>query len=263
MNAVVYLYGFVPAAAEPPPAAFTGVAERAVQLLDVADFQVAISYVPADAYAGEAVEVRLQDLGWVGEQGLAHERVVAWFVDHGHIVPAPLLTLYSSADALTTAAWSRAAEISSQLRRFEGMREWDLKVAYRAPDLARHAGQLSAEIRTLDEQIAEATPGRRFLLEKKRSDLVRNAIGDLARERATGFMEEVRRHAADLVVLPIPRATHELPVVLHAALLVRAAEELRLADEVARRAADLDGIGMSVQFSGPWAPYRFLERNDR
>ena len=63
--------------------------------------------------------------------------------------------------------------------------------------------------------------------------------------------------------LPIPRADRELPVVLHAALLVEAPAEPALADEVARRAAELDAVGLSIQFSGPWAPYRFLDRDER
>jgi hypothetical protein len=259
---VVYLYGFVPAGVDAPAAGVAGIADRPVELVDVADFQAAMSFVPAEAYRPDVIEQQLEDLRWVAEQGLAHERVVAWFVDRARIVPVPLLTLYTTPAALAAAAAPRAATIGAQLRRFEGLREWDLKVSYRARDLSAHAGELSEEVRALDAGIASAAPGRRFLLEKKRSDLVKERVGAIARERAGALLDELRGRARDAVVLPIPRADHELPVVLHAALLVEARAEAALTDEVARRAAQLDTLGLSVQFSGPWAPYRFLDRDE-
>jgi hypothetical protein len=260
---VVYLYGFVPAGVDAPAGRLAGIADRPVELVDVADFQAALSFVPADAYRPDVIEARLEDLRWVAEQGLAHERVVAWFVDRARIVPVPLLTLYTTRAALAAAAAPRAATIAAQLRRFDGLREWDLKVSYRADDLAAHAGELSAEVRALDADIASAAPGRRFLLAKKRSDLLKERVATIARERAQALLDELRRRARDVVVLPIPRAGRDLPVVLHAALLVEAPAEVALADEVARRAAELDAIGLSTQFSGPWAPYRFLDRDER
>lgn len=262
MNDVVYLYGFVPATAPAPSEQLTGVADRAVELLPLGDFQAVMGRVPAAVYAESAIEPRLEDLGWVAEQGLAHERVVAWFVDHAQILPVPLFTLYSSTPALMQAAVGRAAQIDAQLRRLRDLREWDLKVGYRADRLAEHAGELSDQVRRLDREIESAAPGRRFLLERKRAELVKDSTALLARERARSLLDGLSRTARQARILPIPETRQELPIVLHAALLVDVADEARLADEVARQAALLDDIGVSVQYSGPWAPYRFLDGDD-
>jgi hypothetical protein len=261
LSEVVYLYGFVPASAEQPAPGLTGIAGRPVELAATADFAAAFSRVPSSAYEPAAIEPRLEDLGWVAEQGLAHERVVAWFVDYAQIVPVPLFTLYTSVESMLASAQARSEEIRDQIRRFDGLREWDLKVSYRADEIVRHAGELSSEVRDLDTKIVESTPGRRFLLERMRTDLVRDTAGRLARARAFALLEQIRNRAQDAVVLPLPRADRELPVVLHAALLVGSGEEMGLAEEVARQAATLDAVGVSVQFSGPWAPYRFLDRH--
>jgi hypothetical protein len=261
LSDVVYLYGFVPSSANAPAADVSGIAERAVELVGVADFQAAISMVPSAEYSTERIEARLQDLAWVAAQGLAHERIVAWFVDRAQIVPVPLFTLYTNTDTLVSTVWSRAADISAQLRRFDGLREWDLKIGYRAADVARHAAELSDDVREIEDRMATAAPGRRFLLERKRDDLVRGIAPTLARTRADQLLAELRPLVHDCVVLTIPRADHDLPVVLHAALLVPVTREASLTDEIARRAAALDAVGLSVQFSGPWAPYRFLDRD--
>lgn len=258
MTEGLYLYGFVPAGAAAPSESLRGVGEGVVELVDLGACQAAVSRVPADVYSPDALEPRLSDLAWVAEQGVAHERVVAWFVDHGQILPVRLFTLYSSPDALRQEAGARAAQLERELERLEGLREWDLKISYRAETLAEHAGEVSEAVRDLDRQIAEAQPGRRFLLEKKRADLVRTVVGDAARRLAAELLDAVRPDAVEVRLVPLPQAAAALPVVLAAALLIRQDREERLQSEIAARAARLDGLGVHVQFSGPWAPYRFL-----
>ena len=105
MSDFVYLYGFVPPDA-PAAQDVTGIADSSVELIDAGDVRGVVSRVPGDAYAPERVEAQLKDLQWVAAQGIAHERVVAWFVDNSQILPVPLFTMYSSLAALLEAGWT-------------------------------------------------------------------------------------------------------------------------------------------------------------
>lgn len=259
MSDVIYLYGFVPAGAPTPPAGLTGLEDRAVALVEAGGVQAVVSELPGEGYSAQHIEALLQDLPWVAERGLAHERVVAWFVDAAEILPAPLFTLYSSRAALVQAVGARGAEVRAQLERLSGRREWDLKVGYRRDELERHAGTVSEEVRALDAEIAEAAPGRRFLLERKRAEVVKRELGAAARAVAQQLLEEVRPLAEAAVALSPPRDAAELPVLLAAALLLRREAEPDARLLVQQRADALARLGFSVEFTGPWAPYRFLE----
>ncbi len=262
MDEALYLYGFVARGTPAPPAVLPGVGERVPELLPLGeDFDAVVARLPAAEYGGEALEARLRDLGWVAREGVAHERVVAWFVDHGAIVPVRLFTLYSDEDALRSEAVQRTSRIVDALHRFEALREWDLKVGYRADRLAERLDEVSEEIRTLDEDIAAAAPGRRYLLERQRADRLRIEIRTAARRLADELLSEARSHAEDVRILAPPaRLEGDVPVVLSAALLVRRGEtEESLGDLVRGRAGVLADLGVDVVFSGPWAPYRFLE----
>jgi hypothetical protein len=259
VSEVLYLYGFVPAEREAPPAELVGMEDGAVEIEPLAGFSAAFTHVPADPYGAEALESLLSDLRWVADRGLTHERVVAWFVDRGPIVPAPLFTLYSTAESMRRAVEDHAVTIREQLRRFEGVREWDLKVAWDAVALERHAAAVSDDVRALDEDIAAAAPGRRYLLERKRASLLADELSRAARRIAGELLEEVRAFAGDAVTLPATGAAGELPVVLRAALLVPTEEEEAFARHLSARREELGAIGVSVHFSGPWAPYRFVE----
>lgn len=256
---VLYLYGFVPADASLPERGLLGVGDAPVELLPLDGFAAAIGRPDPGVYSAAPLEARTGDLEWMAEQGLRHEQVVAWFVDTASIVPSRLLTLFSSDEALRSAVRDPGA-IREDLARFARAREWDLKVAWDADVLAAHLGEVSAEIGDLDRQIAAASPGKRFLLERKRRDVARTEGREVARRLATELFEELRASAEDAVLRPPP--PDGAPVVLNAALLVPVEAEPDLLARAAAARDRLGGIGVTVSFTGPWAPYRFTERGN-
>jgi hypothetical protein len=245
VSEVIYLYGFVPAGSPAPPETVRGLEHGAVELLEAGAFLAAVGRLPAGEYTEETVQARLREVPWVADRAVAHERVVAWFVDHSEIVPARLLTLYSSESALREAAASDGRRVASLLERFRGQREWDLKVSYRPAELTRHLGEISTEVADLDRQIAAATPGKRFLLARKREDVVRTELSRAARDAAAALLDALRPHALETIQLPAPGGEAELPVALNAA---------------GERTPSLEAQGFVVVLSGPWAPYRFMAR---
>lgn len=261
MSDFVYLYGFVPADALEPDD-LRGIADRKVTLIDTAAMRAAISQAPAADYAPDRVETRLQDLPWVAEQGVAHERVVAWFVDHSQILPAPLFTMYSSVAALRAAASEREAELTGEMQRLRGQREWDLKVSFNERVLQQHAGEVSEKVAALDREIAAAPAGKGYLLQKKRADLLKQEIRQAAHQRAVAVLNAVHDMTSQTRSLPLPRTGDDLPVVLHAAMLVRTDQEKPLVDALDKQADQLRAIGMDLSFSGPWAPYRFMGEHE-
>jgi hypothetical protein len=258
---VLYLYGFVPASAPAPPDTLRGIAGAPVRLLDLGPLLAVTSLLPAAAFDATRLEERLSDLAWVGEQGLAHERVVLYFVDQAQILPSRLFSLYSGEAALRRALGTQLAAIAEQLRTLGDRREWNLKVAFDAAGLARHGGQVSADVRTLDEEIATAPPGRRYLLERRRSEVLRHEVGRAAKRLAGELLDALAAYADAARTLPLSSADEAGTVVLNAALLVSRAREAPLQEEAERRVAALRALGMLPAFTGPWAPYRFLEES--
>jgi hypothetical protein len=256
---VIYLYGFTPAAAPAPPPELVGVAGSPVELLPVGAVRAVVGRLPAESWATEHVESRLEDLAWVGEQGIAHERVVLWFVDHAEILPARLFSLYSDEAALRAAYGPRSDDVGAQLRRLDGRREWNLKVAYDPAELGRHGATVSGELRRMDDEIEAAAPGRRYLLQRRRADVLKREVGRSARRLAGELLDALRPLAEAAHTLPLAAADEGGTVVLSAALLATREGEPALRAEAQRRIAELEALGMIITLSGPWAPYRFLE----
>lgn len=262
MPELIYLYGFVPAEVRAASESLSGIDEQPVELLELNGLSAVISEVDERFYGSQQIEERLQDLSWVAQQGVSHERVVAWFVDRAQIIPASLFTLYSSRDALEAATRQQSALIADELRRLAGLREWDLKVSYDTQALAAQTARYSEAVRELDREIEAAAPGRKYLLARKRGDLAKSEVSRVARELGQTIYQQARPHCAEAITLPIPQTGEPLPVVLHAALLVGRDREAELVRQLEHARVESEPNGVHVTFSGPWAPYRFV-RHER
>jgi len=258
---LVYLYGWIPdASAIGDAASLRGIADRPVELMRCGPAAAVFSRVPADAYAAERIEERLADMQWLGEQGLAHERVVAALVDRTTVLPMRLFTLFSSDAALREECTQRDGWIRETLGRLDGLREWDLKVSYDSETMLATIGQSSAEVAAIDEELASASPGKRYLLQKRRDDVARAAV----RSAVTALGEEVLRALEPVtggvkrVAAPSNAEPGELPVILAAALLVSRENEEALRARLASESERLATRGVSIACAGPWAAYRFV-----
>ncbi|HEX9106351.1 MAG TPA: GvpL/GvpF family gas vesicle protein [Longimicrobiales bacterium] len=262
MSSLVYLYGFVPSGSALPAAGLAGIADTVVELLPQDGFDAVVSRVASADFEPGALDEHTRDLAWVGAHGVAHEAVVAWFVDHGQILPVPVLTLFSAQEALAAYVTGRAGWISAMLRQFAGLREWDLKVTCTEAELAAHAGELSPDVADLDTRIAQASPGTRFLLERKRTELVHDEVRRLATRIGDGLAQQAADIAERVKRLPLARTDEATTVVLNAAVLVRSEREPELRSALSAAAAGLDSLGVTIQLSGPWAPYRFVAEEE-
>src|SRR5690606_38798928 len=180
-----------------------------------------------------------------------------WFADNAEILPVRAFSIYSSEDALRASLRGEATALAAQLRQLSGKREWNLKVAYDANALAQHGAEISHDVRRIDEEIASAPTGRRYLLQRKRADLLRDEVTRAARRMADELLGSLRAHAADVRVLPLT-GEDTGSVVLNAALLVPREMEPALRDDADELYARFTALGMIINFSGPWAPYRFV-----
>jgi hypothetical protein len=261
VSRLVYLYGFTAGTGAHPPGDLIGVGGTPARPVDLGRAHAWVGDVPAAEFAPEAVEARMRDLVWVGDQGALHERVVTWFVDHGGILPVRLLTLYSSDEALRASVGS-AEGVRAELDRLSGLREWDLKVSYRAETLRAALGQVSEAVAALEREGAAADPGRRYLLDRKREKLLDVETGRAANRLGDEVLAALRPHVREARRVASPRDQADLPVVLQAALLVDQAREQELQAAAGTEGERLRPHGVTVQLTGPWAPYRFIGSAD-
>jgi len=259
---VLYLYGVVPGDAPEPPAELTGLEGGAVRLVRGEGLAAVVSPVPAAEYADEALDGRLADLHWVGERGIAHERVLDWFLERGPVIPLSLFSLHRDEERVLARVAPEAERFASLLERLRGRREWGIKLWRRDEALMEHLDSLSPLLRALSGEIESAPPGKRFLLSKKREAARAEELRSLSRRVAHRVFSTLQGEADRATTLALPASAPEgsRHLLLHAAFLVADGEAFEgFRRRVGELARELGGVGFEIEFTGPWPPYHFTD----
>jgi hypothetical protein len=262
MDTLVYLYAVVPGDTEQPDG-LAGLEDSPVQLLRVGEVAAVISELPADEYSDDRLNEQLSDLSWVGARGVAHERVLDWFLERGPVVPLSLFSLHHSRERVRERFQPESGRLSELLERLRGRREWGIKLWRRDEELRRHIDTLSPTLRAHAAELAQASPGKRFLLEKRMDTVRTEEVRTVARRVAHQSYAMLQEAAERSTTVAIPPASGEAgrALVLHAAFLVPDDGFASFQERVGRIAHEFGGVGFEVEFTGPWPPYHFVEQD--
>jgi hypothetical protein len=257
---LLYLYGIVPHdAAEPDEV--RGIEGAPVRLVRAGGVAGIVSPVPDDAYGEETLNARLADLAWVGERGVAHERVLSWFVDRGPVVPLTPFSLHGYEARVRERLEEGGEQFRATLQRLTGRREWGVRI-WRTPAVEAHLDDLSPQLQAMNHEIAAASPGRRYLLERKRATLRAEELRGISARVAREAFTTLARHAEAAQQLPIAAPSNpaaERTLALHAAFLVADTEFAAFEQPLSELVARYRPAGFEWEFTGPWPPYHFVD----
>lgn len=258
---LVYAYGIVEDDAPDPPPELTGIDGASVRLVRVEDVAAIVSDVDALGYSDEALNARLDDLTWVGERGLAHERVLDWFSERGPVIPLSLFSLHRDVDRLRDRIGRESRDLSRTLDRLRGRREWGVRLWRREAEAREGVDRLSVSLRKLSEEIESAPQGRRFLLERKREAMRAEEVRAVSKRIAHEIFDLLRRSADDARTLPIasPQPGAETTLLLHSAFLVTDSGLDAFRRILGEQAGGLTDTGFELELTGPWPPYHFAD----
>lgn len=257
-----YVYGIVPAglAAASLPG---GLDDAEVLVERDAGVAALVSPLDASAYAPDAIERNSADVEWLSPRAMAHDRVLTWASDHGAVVPLPMFSLFSGPDAVRSMLRDRSSQLTATLERVGRGREYALRVYRVDAELLAVIATLSPRLEELASSAASASPGQRYLLERKLEAQKRAELRGMSQEIVNEIVAELSAHAIATVRSPIPRVTDTEQLagrgtmVLNAAFLV-APDRLgffqkTLTTMIGRRGTQ----GFRFDFTGPWPPYHF------
>lgn len=246
-----YLYCFVDAD-EDAALSVEGVEDARVSVLSVDGVGAVTSPAPesVDADSETAVKRLL----------VAHQRVVDAAMDrYGAPLPVQATTAIDG-DESTLRSWlaERADGVAAGLADLAGHREYHVSVTWDDDAVEAAARRENDRLAELEAAVDEAAPGEAYLREKQFERALADAVGDREAELAAVTRECVASVAREVVDRDGTATVSFVdggddPVVSLAALTATEREEAlgEALDDVA------DREGVTVRFTGPWAPYSF------
>ena len=254
---MIYAYGIAPAKAAISGAP-AGIDDAGVSL--VAEGDVAAIVSELEGYDPDAVARMSGDMDWVAPRAKAHDLVLTWASDRGPVIPLPMFTsTFGSVDAVKSMLRERASDLRPVLDKVARGREYALRVYRVDAELKAALPQLNEELGKLQAAADAATPGQRYLLQRKLDERSKEELRTTSLAIATDIRDALAKVSLDAATSPIPRVTADAPgtMVLNAAFLV-AADGLRAFQEQLTLIVNQHQVhGFRFDFTGPWPAYHF------
>jgi len=232
-----------------------------VNLIPHGEVAALATSVSADDYAPDKVEALTADVDWVSERAMAHDKVLTWASDVSAVIPFPMWTLFRDAKAVKATLGKRMNELAETFKRIADGREFIVRVYVQPGVLNERLGEHSSELAALSAEAAKASPGQKYLLERKIDNLRRDAGRDLAARVATEIHDALAavsmETGRDQPVSPgAPREQGR--AILTASFLVAPSRVVGFQRALTAMVNKYEPSGFKFDFTGPWPPYHFV-----
>ncbi|HKN58279.1 MAG TPA: GvpL/GvpF family gas vesicle protein [Gemmatimonadaceae bacterium] len=161
-----YVYGVIRSSLETSNAP-GGIDGGPVSVIASDDVAALATSVSAEDYSPDKVEALTADVDWVSERAMAHDRVLTWASDNSAVIPFPMWTLFRDAKAVKAMLKKRLSELQRTFARIADGREFIVRVYVQPGVLKDRLVDHSSELKSLEAEAAKASPGQKYLLERK------------------------------------------------------------------------------------------------
>jgi hypothetical protein len=255
-----YVYGVMRSSADATTAP-VGIDGGSVSLIPNGDVAALATSVNADDYTPAKVEALTADVDWVSSRAVAHDQVLTWASDNGAVIPFPMWTLFRDGKAVKAMLSKRLGELERTFRRIGDGREFIVRVYVEPNALQSHLADHSAELSKLQADAAKASPGQRYLLERKIDNLRRDTGRDVSARVATEVHDALRAVSFESVREPPVNsgaAREQGRAILNASFLVAPAKVVEFQRSLTAMVTRYEPSGFKFDFTGPWPPYHFV-----
>jgi Gas vesicle synthesis protein GvpL/GvpF len=241
---VLYLYGITEANVRPLPELVGVDRVTPVESIESNGILCWVSRVPALDFEKNLAR-NMEDLDWLAETSVAHQRVIAAIARETEILPARLATIFRNETSLYKHIGKRARALKSDFARIRGADEWGIKVFA----IPRPVSTFAA-VRTGKDYL-EAKAG--LLPERRRKQDQGLQIAKF--ERALERIAAERAPAGNV-------SRGQRGLTFQTTLLIRRSDRRKFESLLEKFARDWQSE-RRIECTGPWPPYSFVSRPDR
>ena len=247
MSQLYYLYGIVNSESKNAAVAHNGLA-------------VIYDHVSEDEFGQEVISEHLKNMEWVNEKVMIHQNKLEEIAQTQTVVPLKFGSIFKTEESIKQMLKERNDQFKGLLEKFEGKKEYGIKLFYQQDQLNSWLDAHS-ELQSTNRQMASVSDGSAFLLKKKKEELQKKLNKELLNETRQNVYQFISSIAQDILVSKeVDQSLSGRPEknFLNLALLIDA-DSLRSLKEFVQKEADaLSEKGMLMELSGPWPPYSFV-----
>jgi hypothetical protein len=224
-----------------------------------AGLTAAVSNVPGAIFQYDSFNQLLGELSNLAPFALRHNKAINDLLPFApSVIPISMGAVYRSDQRITELLQDQAQSFHSLLASLRGKQEWEVKVMKDQARLREAAESDSDRLRHLEQEAAQSSPGRAYLLRKQRERLLSSEADRLEGQWLDAILERLTSAGAEAHVDQLPNSPKgPLSLVMKASFLVESSAAA-FHSLVAQLEQAHRPHGLGLELSGPWAPYSFV-----
>jgi hypothetical protein len=234
---------------------------RNLKPIVIGDFNVIVKYVSSQEFSEENFKRNLSDIEWLENNAREHVEVINLLMDQNTAIPFKFGTIFNSEDSLRKFITDYSDSLFENFHHIEGREEWSVKIYCDRKSLSQQIDELSEETASLEKQIMASSPGKAFLLRRKKSELVENEMDRICKSYGQNYYDEFRKLSVSTNLnnlLPKEFTGREDTMILNAAFLVNKTKVNDFRNTVDTLRKKDGNSGFFIETTGPWPPFSFI-----
>jgi len=235
---------------------------KTLRSLDFGDFHVVAKYVTMDEFSEENFKRNLSDIKWIETNARDHIDVINALMSQNTVIPFKFGTIFLTEVSLMKFITDYSNSLIENFQHIEAKEEWSVKIYCDRKSLSEQIDELSEETAALEKQIMASSPGKAYLLKRKKSELIENEMDRICKSYGQNYYNEFKNLSTSTNLnnlLPKEFTGREDTMILNASFLVSKTKVSDFLNTVAVLREKDGNSGFFIETTGPWPPFSFID----
>lgn len=262
INELIYVYCI----SDSPPLLTFNSEHQGLKALMFDGYYAIVKYVSESEFSEENFKNNLSDIQWLETNAFDHIRVINMIMENCTVIPFKFGTLFNKEEGLKKFIADYSDSLTENFGYIEGKEEWSVKIYCDRKVLSEKIDELSKEAAALEELIMSSSPGKAFLLKRKKTELIENEIDRLCKMYGQEYYDQFNNLSESTSInnlLPKEFTGREDTMILNAAFLVNKLKVTDFKDAVDSLRKKDDNSSFFIEVTGPWPPFSFISIKEK
>ncbi len=219
-----------------------------------------VSNVSTDEFSEENLKKNLADLEWIKTKAGIHEKAIETVMKNSCVIPFKFGTIFNTEENLKIMLKKYIGKFKATLKYLEGKEEWGVKIYCDIDKLKGNLIREDKELLNIDKEINSASPGKAFILKKKKDELVNTSVNKKLNDYGQLIFERLNQHSIQSCInklLPIEVTERKEEMILNSAFLIKKNKVGGFIEAESALKEIFQEMGFFLDCTGPWPPYNF------
>lgn len=232
-----------------------------VDFRKVEDYHVAMKFVSPDEFTEENLKKNFANLSWIETNAREHIDIITSIMKYRAVIPFKFGTIFKSEESLEQFIKDYSPSLAENFEAIQGKEEWSVKVYCDKKTLGKQVPEFSGDVSILEEQILKSSPGKAFLLKRKKAELIEQEVEKLMKINGQKCFDEYKKICEAVRVnnlLPRELTERDDDMILNTTLFINKQNIKDFIHTANLQQEKYQSLGFSFEVTGPWPPFSFV-----